>query len=270
MKPRRTETAKASGSKLNVNPTSAGTTVWEYAILIYLAASHLLTDNPRHIQYRESVKDAKKTTQDAGGRDASAQVKSTRSSSTYGGKNKDPQHKYHSNPPPKRSSQSPPYPSYRNDQAVHLHPVESHSTFDPTHPVELSKVQMRDAWARMRAVSRLRVEPVAMGSSNDQERVNEKVRKHVRWGPVQTYEHEHQYQYQDDDDDDEVENDHDHGAALENAETGRKWQASDKRVVKGQNQGTNDRVVGKELEIWDSANTGGEHEIWGPTIDNTF
>jgi hypothetical protein len=59
----RTGTSK---NKPNVNPTSTGRTVYQYAIIAFLAANYLLHSHPRHIRHRETQKKASKSAPDAG------------------------------------------------------------------------------------------------------------------------------------------------------------------------------------------------------------
>ena len=252
---------QAPAPALHTNPTSTGTTVWYYAVIIYLALEHLLHNEPRHVQYRESLKQAQK---------ASPETLTTRPSSssrapsflpkdaTRGTDNKIHPQPYRPPSPHPRSNQSSSNSPYRNTYTAPIYPVDKVST-------GLSKAQMSDAWARMRAVTRRRVEPVAMYSSMKGTNVKEKVRRHVRWGSVRSYDYEHPYAA----DDEETENEQDRRAKVKKSE-------------RRQGQEVEHRAVGKELEIWGPAKTGGEreiwgsagidgeHEIWGDAADNTF
>jgi hypothetical protein len=58
----RTGTSK---SKANVNPTSTGKTIYQYAINAILAANYLLHNHPRHVQYRKTQGKSRKSVLDA-------------------------------------------------------------------------------------------------------------------------------------------------------------------------------------------------------------
>ncbi|CAO2651625.1 Nn.00g041950.m01.CDS01 [Neocucurbitaria sp. VM-36] len=266
-------TTKASRAGNLVNPTTTGTTVWHYAILIYLAANHLLTSNPRHVQYRESVRNAHKPIRNGGALHTSSAKDSIRSSfsqnpspvykhATFGGENKLHELPFRPPTPYGSSHQSPPYSSFQYDAAIPVPPLGRKSGYNQVETAGLSMAQMSDAWVRMKAVSRRPLRPVTrLPSSVDAK--NKKVRKHVRWGSVQTYEWEHQYEMDDVAD-----------SALErrarDAGKGKKLpQTSDKEVEKNLEIWAPAKVGG-EQEIWGPIEAESEHEIWGSTRDNTF
>lgn len=240
---------KAPPAALHTNPTSTGTTVGCYAILIYLAAEHLLHNNPRHVQYRESLRQAQKASPvtppcPPSSRDHFPLPKDT----TQGITSKGNHQPYRPPSPHPRSNRSSPYPPYRSARTIPIYQ-------ETQTPTGLSKAQMSDAWVRMRAVTRSRVEPVTIiNSSMKGTKAKDKVRRHVQWAQsVQSYPYEHQFATDD-----------------EETKIEQNRQAEGTKVGENQGQREDDRVVVRELEIWAPAETGGEHEIWGNTADNTF
>lgn len=125
---------------------------------------------------------------------------------------------------------------------------------------------MSDAWIRMRAVSRLPNKPVTKSTPSGTANANQKVKKHVRWGSVRTYECEQRYQS--DDKGSEVKSEQEHRGRA----TGKNEQRPTTSAKKAERNVEIWTPVdtGSKHETWGPVKTGSEHEIWGDTPDNTF
>lgn len=164
MKNPRVQTPRPSDQKLPRNSTSTATTVWEYAVLLYLALNYLLRDNPRHVQYREKSKAAHHNG-----------LKSDRES------NSGYQVHKRSHTIPTQSYFQPHNKRRDGHHDEHVYPF----TTDPKSPnLNISRAQKSEAWGRIRAVSELSGYPASTHKWQDG---GEKRAKKVRWGVIQTH-----------------------------------------------------------------------------------
>ncbi|CAE7189126.1 hypothetical protein P3342_009059 [Pyrenophora teres f. teres] len=239
-------TSQASSAKPK-NPTSTATTVYQYAILLYLALSYILQDSPQHAQHSKKKPSNQCQTSSTDTtthvptpartyQNASEHSKGTRQNKGYSS--------WQASPKPSQTA-SP-------DQAhTRLHTPRRD---DPLHGpfktqlanagLAISRVQMSEAWTRMRAVSCMPINPANLNTTQDRDK--RRVKK-VRWGVVQTREFEPEAEG--------------HGEAAT-----REHQHSSDRT-KAQPSNASDTGIGKRRtgpEIWASVQKEGKHEIWGP------
>ncbi|EDU42432.1 hypothetical protein PtrSN002B_003473 [Pyrenophora tritici-repentis] len=182
-------TSQASSAKLK-NPTSAATTVYQYAILLYLALSYILQDDAQHAQpNKKKPRDQCRTSSPHTSpqiptpartyQTASAHVKGTRQNERYSSWQASPKPSQTRSPDQARSRLHTP----RRDDHPHG-PVKAQVT---NAGLAISRVQMSEAWTCMRAVSCMPIKP--SNSNSEQDQGKRRVKK-VRWGVVQTREFE--------------------------------------------------------------------------------
>jgi hypothetical protein len=224
-------TPRAASLKLPRNPTSTTTTVYQYAILLYLALSYILQDNPRHVQYRETqdeVGPQQRTSDLARGRlptlnehRQSLKILQDRAVTASTTRN-----------PNRRQSR---LRVQEQDQPSHLL-IHIAATVIPLVTLAQSslistyqKAQMSEAWTRIRAVRHL---PVRPADPRDRKDARKKRPKKVRWGVVQTRVFE-----SDDGDEQRVKKTY-------------KWDI-----------GKKEKWLGRE--VWNGVEREDEHEVWG-------
>jgi hypothetical protein len=188
MKNPRVQTPRPSDQKLPRNSTSTATTVWEYAVLLYLALNYLLRDNPRHVQYREKVRQSERSTWSTRhDRQPFDPPKHQSKAAHHNGLKSD--RESNSGYQVHKRSQTIPTQSYfqphnkRRDghHDEHVYPF----TTDPKSPnLNISRAQKSEAWGRIRAVSELSGYPASTHKWQDG---GEKRAKKVRWGVIQTH-----------------------------------------------------------------------------------
>ncbi|KAF7672251.1 hypothetical protein GT037_009761 [Alternaria burnsii] len=175
MKNPRVQPPRPSDQKLPRNSTSTATTVWEYAVLLYLALNYILQDNPRHVQYREKVRQSERST-------SKYQSEAAHHNGLKSDRQSNAGYQLH------KRSQTIPTQSYfqshnkRRDghHNEHVYPFKT----GPKSPnLNISKAQKSEAWGRIRAVSGL---PGYPASTHKWQDGGEKRAKKVRWGVIQT------------------------------------------------------------------------------------
>jgi hypothetical protein len=236
MKNARSQTLRTSHQEITKNPTSTGTTVWEYAVLLYLVLNYILQDSPRHVQYREKATQDQKSsssTKHSQKPSTSSRYQSDVEFTTGDSLSKDSQATTINQSYPQPGGQS--RNSHRNDQAYPSKCDIRNSNHD------ISRAQMREAWARIRAVSKVSSNPTDTHSKRNE---GNKRAKKVRWGVVQTRQFESATDATDEDTTNQHESRHDQKRARRSPE---------------------DRGNGTRKEPWPSVEKEGEHEIWGPT-----
>lgn len=192
MKSSNLHTSGASSSKTPRNPTSTGATVVQYSVLLYLALKHILHDDPRHLQYSEKVKQSRYLA-------ASTERSQTPSAKSRQEREAEPHNGTKSGDTTAAGyclskdtqAATPDEPSYRpHTQGRRIHQADQACLFEtkPRDPrLHVSKTQMSEAWARIRAVSRSPESSVGPHSRRDKGKQRE---KNVRWGMVQTQQFE--------------------------------------------------------------------------------
>ena len=113
---------RAASLKLTRNPTSTTTTIYQYAILLYLSLSYILRDLPQHVQYHEKRKQNQAPTSDLGScksPSTNTQKSTARSQDPPGHRNSDKHHEtpYSSHSPQAEATQ------YNGHPSCHTHPV---------------------------------------------------------------------------------------------------------------------------------------------------
>jgi len=188
MKSSNFQTSGASNSKTPRNPTSTGATVVQYSVLLYLALKHILHDDPRHLQYSEKVKQTRYLA-------ASTERSQTPSAKSRQEHEAQPQNGTKSEDTPgagydlskERQATALDKPSCRPHTQRRRIPQADQACLIETKPrdprLHVSKTDMSEAWARMRAVSRSPESSVGPHSRRDKGKRRE---KNVRWGVVQT------------------------------------------------------------------------------------
>jgi hypothetical protein len=162
-------------SKLPINPTSMGQTIYLCVMMSLLALNHLLDDHPRHVQYKKgqqcvtaSMKEPTPQSTNVSTPSRSARVRT-------------------------RVRHPHPYPADPRTKSLDSHgkteqeiwpgdAVRRACSIPLTTPIPPSKLQMSVAWSRMRAASRLPSEPAKRARR----------RKKVSWGDVEVFEYNEQ------------------------------------------------------------------------------
>jgi hypothetical protein len=191
MKTSRLHTRRASEPKFPRNPTSTATTVCQYAVLLYLALNYILHDNPRHVQYGEKVGQSQHPTLSTK-HSQTPPTKSRRESEAA------PQNSNKSNKSPivesdpqdsRETTSNKPFsqPSRHSRDSLQYGEARPTKTNLRDPALDVSRVQMSEAWARIRAVSRIPETIVSTQRATDKRK---KLAKKVRWGVVQTHQFE--------------------------------------------------------------------------------
>jgi hypothetical protein len=187
MKPSRLHTRRASEPKFPRNPTSTTTTICQYAVLLYLALNYILHDNPRHVQYGEKVGQSQHPTSST--KHSQTPPTKLRRESEAAPQNSSKSNKspiVESDPQKSRATTSnkpfsqPSRQSRDNLQYGEARPTKTNLR-DPA--LDVSRVQMSEAWAQIRAVARIAEATVSTQRTSDKRK---KLAKKVRWGVVQT------------------------------------------------------------------------------------
>lgn len=247
MRNSRYHTSRGSNSKFPRNPTSTATTVWEYAVLLYLALNYILQDNPRHVQYREKAKQSRHSTSSTKHcqnpstsssyqrkADHQAGLKGDRESNTSDHLRGDSQ-----STTPNLSHFQHHKQSHHNRQAYRPKIDRRDSNHD------ISRAQMSEAWGRIRAVSIMPGNPVGLHNERSE---GDKRAKKVRWGVVQT----RQFESATD-------------ATHKDTASQQEHRSENKHIHRGPADDAGDRENRARKELWTSVEKEGEHEIWGPT-----
>jgi len=162
----------ARPSKLPVNPTSMGKTIYLCVMMSLLALNHLLDDHPRHVQYR-------KAQQCATARAKANSPLSMNATQTEPSTSAPIQHHHPSPADPKTKWPYPRDKSKRGDRqggATSTGP----STL-PRTPMPPSTLQMSDAWSRMRAATIL---------PSERTKGARRRKKRVSWGDMEVFEYD--------------------------------------------------------------------------------
>ncbi|OAL48401.1 hypothetical protein IQ07DRAFT_100944 [Pyrenochaeta sp. DS3sAY3a] len=168
---------KARPSKPLSNPTSTGTTLAEFAVLLYLALEYIFTTDPGHVRYRE---DKEKGGSRSKVMDRGPAVGKGEERERGGGRGSSTQRIHH-------SANSRPSPHVLPHHGVPNGTRGASGSLNPAGLTDLpiSKAAMSEAWSRMRGV-----EPLVYGKGimkGQGAKAKQKVGRHVQWGSVRTY-----------------------------------------------------------------------------------
>lgn len=181
------QSTQASSSESLANPTSLGATLCQYAIIAYEGALYLLHDNPRHVQYRDSLTRYRDGTVGAG-RSQIASIGDTGPTSTS--RKSSTQHQSTARTAKSHYRPKSPTAPQSSRGHCHVHSGEMNSTLDTVQRPEPSKAQMSEAWMRLRPISGSRTESTGLETSTLHDNVIDKSRRGIKWGPVQVIEPE--------------------------------------------------------------------------------
>ena len=233
--------------------TSTGTTVHQYGILAYLALNYILRETPDNVKPRGKARQSPYSTSNV----THTSSQSTRIPNRQSRPHDTTRHSKISRHGSRRSTHSACYETSGDMASGHAHArpylrrKDMHRNSYDSSPktqlddprLDISKVEMSEAWARMRSVSKIPIPPAKPKSRKDGARSRE---KNVRWGVVHTREFESP-------------------SEGNNQVSFRQRERNDKGAkTKPKHQRGTGKGRDSEPDIWGSVETQGEHELWGP------
>lgn len=233
--------------------TNTGTTIHQYGIFLYLALNYILRDTSHNLQPRgKAVRSAHSTSNATHASSQSTRVPNRQprphDTTRYG---KSSRHGGRWSTHSACSETSGDMVSSHTHTRPHLRRKDMHRNSYDNPPktqlsdprLDISKVEMSEAWARMRSVSKMPIPPAAPKSRKDGARSRE---KNIRWGVVHTREFESP-------------------SEGNNQVSIRQHECNDQTAkTKPKHQRGTGNGRDSEPDIWGSVEREGEHELWGP------